>query len=421
LVVITHTTIGMIFMPEEFFTEKSKDAVKICDDVYWVGAIDYKIRDFHGYFTPHGTTYNAYLILGDEPILIDTVKREFFGEMLSRISSVVEPEEIKYIVALHSELDHSGSLPAILKIAKHARVIASEKCQEFLKLHHHNLNLQVLTVEDGTTLKIGNMTCTFLNASMLHWPDNTMLFLHERGILFSSDAFGQHLATRERFSDQVSNDVVMYEAKKYYANIISRYAAVVTKKLNDLLSRNFNIEIIAPAHGVIWRGDLKGILDAYLKWSNGVPEKKAVVVYDTMWGSTARMAHAIASGIMSKGVKVKVFNLRSTDRSEVLTEVLDACAIVVGSPTLNNTMFPTVADFLTYLKGFKLKNKIGAAFGSYGWSGEAPKEVLDILKSMGFEVIEPPLRTKYVPSEEDLAKCQEFGTKIGDMVLSKTA
>lgn len=395
------------------------DTVKVVKDVYWVGAIDWNVRDFHGYSTHRGTTYNAYLILGEKNILVDTVKKGFFDEMIGRIQSIIEPRDIDYIFSLHVEMDHSGCLPQIIEVADKAKIVATQRCQKGLSLHYHECKGEFVTVKNGDTLKFGDKTFTFVEIPMLHWPDNTMTYMHEDKILFSSDGFGQHLASSQRFNDEVPEDIVMYEAKKYYANILLRYADIATRRINEILRMNLDIKFIAPAHGIIWCRDPTKIVESYLKWSSGETVKKALVIYDTMWGSTAKMALAIADGIISEGVEVKVFNLRATDRSDVMTEVLDARAIVVGSPTLNNNVFPTVADFLTYMKGFRPKNKIGAAFGSYGWSGEAPKQILEELKAMKFDIMESPLRVQYVPGKEDLEICYKFGKEIGKKIVEE--
>jgi flavorubredoxin len=252
---------------------------------------------------------------------------------------------------------------------------------------------------------------------MVHWPDSMFTYLKENGILFSSDGFGQHFAGPQRFDDQVG-DGIMHHAKKYFANILLLYAPLIKKYLNDVMASGIRINMICPDHGIIWRKEPAKIIQAYLEWCEQRPQKKAVVIYDTMWHSTQKMAEAICAGINKEGVTAKPYHLRKWHRSELMTEVFDAKAVVVGSPTLNNNLFPTLADFLCYMKGLKPLNKIGAAFGSYGWSGEAVKLISKELEEMKFDIVDPGLRLQYVPNNKDLETCFEFGQQIAKAVLS---
>ncbi|MCX7731810.1 MAG: FprA family A-type flavoprotein [candidate division WOR-3 bacterium] len=394
-------------------------AVKLTDDVYWVGAVDWNIRDFHGYSTEKGTTYNAYLILADRVTLIDTVKAPFKQEMLTRIASVIDPGEISYIISNHAEMDHSGALPQVITELKPERVFASVMGVKALSEHYH-LKTEITALKDGDELSLGNMKLKFFETRMLHWPDSMITYLGERNLLFSQDGFGMHLASGERFADQIEEPVLKWEAAKYYANILLPYSPLVLKLAERLSVLDIRPEIIAPDHGPVWRSnDNDKIIGWYQEWARQLPQLKVVIVYDTMWQSTDLMARAIADGVAEAGLSVKVMRLRATDRSDVMTEVLDAGAVIVGSPTLNNGMFPTVADFLTYMKGLKPKNKIGAAFGSYGWSGEATEMISTELKSMGIELPEVPLRVKYVPDQDALARCWEFGRRMAELVKER--
>lgn len=395
-------------------------AIKLIDDVYWVGAVDWNIRDFHGYSTERGTTYNAYLILADRVTLIDTVKAPFKQEMLARIASVINPGEISYIVSNHAEMDHSGALPQVITELKPERVFASAMGVKALSEHYH-LKTEFTALKDGDELNLGNMKLKFFETRMLHWPDSMMTYLIERNLLFSQDGFGMHLASGERFADQIEELVLKWQAAKYYANILLPYSTLVLRFAERLSVMNIRPEIIAPDHGPIWRNDsINKIISWYQEWAQQVPKPKAVIVYDTMWQSTDQMARVIADGIANAGVKVKIMRLRAIDRSDVMTEVLDAGGIIVGSPTLNNGIFPTVADFLTYMKGLRPKNKIGAAFGSYGWSGEAAETVQQELKSMGMELPEQPLKMKYVPDRDALKLCWEFGQRLAGLIKERT-
>jgi flavorubredoxin len=386
-------------------------AVQVNDHVSWVGAIDWGIRNFHGYATTRGTTYNAYLILADKITLVDTVKAPFREEMLARIASVIDPSNIDYIISNHAEMDHSGCLPQVIAAVRPEKVFASVMGAKALGEHFH-LDRGIVALKDGESLSLGNLNLTFLETRMLHWPDSMITYLAEDEFLFSQDAFGMHLASGERFADQIENWILDHEAAKYYANILLPFSPLVAKLLERVDQLGLVIKTIAPDHGPIWRKETNWMPELYARWAAQRPTRKAVVVYDTMWQSTALMARAIVEGLVAGGAIAKLMPLESCHRSEVVTEVLDAGALLVGSPTINNNMFPTVADLLTYLKGLKPQNLIGAAFGSYGWSGEAAGQVREILEAMKVSLVEEDLKVKYVPDEEALVRCIALGSSI---------
>jgi len=394
-------------------------AVKVTDSVYWVGAIDWTIRDFHGYTTPHGSTYNAYLVMADDITLIDTVKAPFKNEMLSRIKSVVDPSNIKYIISNHSEMDHSGCLSEMIDLIKPQTVFASAVGVKTLKELFHDEH-EIIEVEDGETLNLGNMELTFMETRMIHWPDSMFTYLDKDELLFSQDAFGMHLATLERFADEIPAATLEYEGATYYANIILPYSQIVLKALDKVVASGLKIKIIAPDHGPIWRKDLGLIIELYKKWASQKPTAKAVVVYGTMWHSTEKMARAISEALAQSGVKVKLLSMNETHRSEVVYEVLEAGALIVGSPTLNNNILPQMADVMTYLKGLKPVNLIGAAFGSYGWSGESVKHLEAMLKEMKVEIAAEAVSVKNVPDSGVLEKCHELGKTIAAELLKRT-
>jgi flavorubredoxin len=386
-------------------------AIKVTDRVYWVGAIDWQLRDFHGYSTPAGTTYNAFLIVADEITLVDSVKAPFMDEMMSRIASVVDPSEIRNVISNHAEMDHSGCLPQLLHSIRPQRLIASAQGEKALREHFH-WSHPVQVVADGERLSLGNAGLQFLDARMLHWPDSMFSYLEGDGVLFSNDAFGMHMASSERFADEVDESALLHEAAKYYANVILPFSPRVTKVVGKLRASGLEVSTIAPDHGPIWRQRPERILELYLRWAAQQPTRKAVVVFDTMWQSTARMAHAIAEGLSAGGIRVKVMPLDGTHRSDVAAELLEAGALLVGSPTMNNHMYPTVADVMTYLSGLRPKNLVGAAFGSYGWNPKAVADLEQALQAMGVELLEPGLRVCYVPDQEALAECRCFGAKV---------
>ncbi len=393
-------------------------AIKVTDHVYWVGAIDWESRDFHGYQTPRGSTYNAYVILAEKPTLIDTVKKPFMDEMLARISTVIDPASIEYIISNHSEMDHSGCLPEVIDIIKPQKVFASSIGSKTLEQEFHTGH-EIIGVKDGETLSLGNMNLTFMETKMLHWPDSMFTYLADENLLFSQDAFGMHLATGERFADEIDEWIIEYEGAKYFANILMPMSALILRTLDKVERSGLKIDIIAPDHGPIWRKEVNKILELYKKWSSKDFEKKAVVIYDTMWHSTEMMAHSIVDGLITGGITTKLLPLRASHRSDVVTEILDAGALLVGSPTINNNMFPTVADALVYLKGLRPQNLIGTAFGSYGWSGEAVEHIKEILTEMKVELIGDGLKVRYVPDKSALAQCFDLGRLIAEELIKR--
>ena len=388
--------------------------VQLAKGVYWVGAIDWNVRNFHGYSTHRGTTYNAYLIIDDKIALIDTVKAPFYDEMAARVREIVSFDKIDYVISNHVEMDHSGSLPMALRDAKNARLVTLEKFGENGLAKTFHQSWPTIAVKEGSTVDLGKRKLAFIPTPMLHWPDSMCTYLVEDKLLFSMDAFGQHLATSQRFDDEVDMGIVMQEASKYYANILMPFGDLIVKAVNKL--SGVKIDMIAPSHGIIWRSHIKAIVESYAKWGKGETAAKALVIYDTMWGSTQKMALAIVRGMIGEGVDVKLFNLTASDKSDVIKEVLDAKALIIGSPTLNNGMFPSVAEFLCYLKGLKPRNKIGAAFGSHGWGGGAVKAVQQEMEQTGIELIDSKLAFKFVPDEGEIQKCVDFGRDIAKRI-----
>jgi len=389
--------------------------IEIAKGIYNVGAVDWNIRDFHGYSTNAGTTYNAFLIIDEKIVLIDTVKKEFADQMLDNISKIIDPKKIDIVISNHTEMDHSGGLPRVMhRIGEDKPLYCSKMGLKNLSRHFPQ-KWNYHAVENGEGLSLGKRTLTFLETRMLHWPDSMFTYLKEDKILFSSDGFGQHYAGPEKFDDEIG-DAIMPHAKKYFANILLLYSMKVLKLVETVTELGLEFKMICPDHGIIWRKDPGKIIEAYVKWSKQEPEKKALVVYDTMWHSTEAMAESIAEGIAEEGVEVKPMHLRKWNRSDIMTEVIDAKAIIVGSPTLNNQLFPTVADMLTYMKGLKPKNKIGAAFGSYGWSGESVNLINKELEAMKFDIIDPGIKIQYVPDKKGKDACFELGRKIGKAI-----
>jgi flavorubredoxin len=393
-------------------------AVKISESVWWVGAIDWNIRDFHGYMTKRGSTYNAYLITADKPTLMDTVKAPFRDEMMARIASVIDPGDIQYIVSNHSEMDHSGCLPDVIDAVRPEKVYTSVMGAKTLQEIFHR-ELPLIPVKDGESLSLGDMTLSFMETRMLHWPDSMFSYLADEQVLFSQDAFGMHLASSRRFDDEMDPAVLRYEAATYFANILTPYTALITKLLARVAAAGLPFKIIAPDHGPVWRSDIPGILDRYARWAAQEKTRKAVVVYGTMWHSTEMMALAVTEGLTAGGVDVKLMSMDACHRSDVAYEVLDAAALIAGSSTLNNNMLPGMADILTYLTGLKPKNLLGAAFGSYGWSGEAPRQIQALLADLKVELVGDPVQARHRPDQSVLAQCFDLGRQMAEKINEK--
>lgn len=391
-----------------------RTVVQLKDGIHWVGAIDWNVRDFHGYSTYKGTTYNAFLVLDDKVTLFDTVKKGFSNDLMHNIHKVIAPEKIDYLVVNHVEPDHSGSIAEVINRIKPEKIFCSPRGKQALLQHYHNEDWPYEVVETGQELNLGKRTVQFIETRMLHWPDSMFSYLKEDALLISSDAFGQHWATCERYNDEVDGAELMRHAAKYYANILLPYSPLIQKLIADVTKMDLKIDTIAPDHGLIWRDNPMQIVAKYDEWSKQDTKDKAVIVYDTMWHSTETMAKAILDGLVEKGVSVTMFDLAVNHRSDVVTELLDAKAVIVGSSTLNNGMLPRMADMLCYMKGLRPAKRIGAAFGSYGWSGEAVKHIVKQLEEMKMEVAHPGVRIQYAPEHEGLKQCVELGRQVAD-------
>ncbi len=392
------------------------EAVKIKEGIFWVGAIDWHIRNFHGYSTIRGSTYNAYLILDEKITLFDTVKQGFENELLKRIQSVIPPEKINYLVVNHIEPDHSGSFLYIVEKIKPEKIFITGNGRLGLAAYLHRNDFPFEEVKTGTEVKIGKRTIKFIETPMVHWPDSMVSYIPEEKLLISQDAFGAHYATSFRFDDEVDYCSLIQETAKYYANIVLPFSPQVQKLLKTVKELGLEIEIICPDHGVIWRKYTKEVMNLYEKWSNYVADPRVVIVYDTMWKSTEKMAYAIMDGILKEGIEARIFKLSVSDFTDVITEVMLAKGLLLGSSTLNNNILPTVAGFTTYMKGLRPRGKIGAAFGSYGWSGESVKILNEVLKNIHAEIIHEGLKAKYAPDKEVLKQCEELGKTIAQKI-----
>lgn len=386
------------------------NAIEISPKVWWVGGIDWNERLFHGYTTEAGITYNAYLIMDEKITLIDTCKATFSNELVQRISQVVDPAKIDVVITNHVEMDHSGSLPVIHKIAPNAQIYASAGAGVNEVRAH--FGIEATPVKSGDTLNIGERTLTFVTTPMVHWPDNMVTYSDVDQILFSNDAFGQHYATTKRFDDENDLCEIMKQAKKYYANIVWPYGMQAHKALEAV--KGLELKMIAPSHGCIWHSHIDKILEKYEAWTTYQTEEKAVVVFDSMWHSTEMMAREICDSFIAEGISAKLIDVKASHISDIMTDLCDARYVAVGSPTLNSNMLPTVASFLTYMRGLSPKNdqRIGLAFGSYGWAPLGPKQVYEELEKAKFNLPVPVITQQWIPSEENLAELQATVKKI---------
>lgn len=380
------------------------------ENVYSAGCVDWGERRFHGstYTTKKGVTYNSYLIVDEKITLIDAVRKEFFAEFADNIGRIADPARIENIVINHIEPDHSGSFPELLKLCPNAKIYGTQKSKQGL-LKYYGVCGDFVCVKAGQSINIGKRTLDFIDVPMIHWPDSMFTYCAFDKILFSNDGFGQHYATNKIFDDEVSCDILMEEAKKYYANILWPFGSLITSKLSAIKKLNLEIEMIAPSHGLIWRKYIPQIMDKYLCWAANSTQNKIAVVYETMWNSTESMARKIVEGITSQGVEAFLFDITKCDSTELSAYMLDAKGFVFGSSTHDNVMLPVIAGFLHYLKGLKPKGRKAFAFGSYGWSGEAVKEIETLLEEAGIEKSQEGVRAVYAPSKEELDKCFEAG------------
>lgn len=382
------------------------------EGINWVGYIDWTVRDFHGYKTESGSTYNAYLIQDDKNAVIDSVKAPYVEKYLNHIKSFTSLDSIDYIVCNHAEPDHSGGMPGIMAACPQAELVCNAKCKKALEQHYNTEGWKWHVVADGDAISLGKRTLTFVDTPMVHWPESMFTYIPEEKLLFSMDAFGQHYSSAFRFDDEEPLDVIMQEAKTYYANIVMLYGRPISQTLAK--AAELDIEMIAPSHGVIWRSHIKEIFEAYQKWVVCKPAPKVVVFYGSMWHSTEEMARTILEGAQEYDVEAQLFDVDSTHMTRIVTEVLDCAAVAIGSPTLNNGILPSMASVMCYLKGLRPTQKKGFAFGSYGWSKKGgPNEIGQMMEDMKIEIMQDPIRSQYKPTPELLEQCREAGRSLG--------
>jgi anaerobic nitric oxide reductase flavorubredoxin len=389
--------------------------LEIKKEIYWCGVKDWELRTFHGheYSTHRGSTYNSYLIKDKKKVLVDTVWTPFKVEFVDKLEKEVGLNNIDFIIVNHSEPDHAGSLEYLMSKIPDTPIYCTKNGADIIKSHFHkewNFNI----VKTGDTINTGKYDLIFVEMQMLHWPDSMLTYVKGANLVLSNDAFGQHYATPSLFNDEADRCELYQEAIKYYANILTPYSSLVKKKIEQIKALNLSIDMIAPSHGIIWRDNPMQIIEKYYEWSQDYNDGTVVIAYDTMWNGTKNMATAIAKGLAKSGVKYKLFNTATTDKNDLLTEIFKAKGLIVGSPTVNNTVLHSISGLLDSVKGLRFKNKAAAAFGAYGWGGESPKIINQRLLDSGLRIIHEPIRFKYQPTDEELEECVEFGVKFAE-------
>jgi len=390
------------------------------DDIWWVGSIDWNLRDFHGYETSRGTTYNSYLILDDKPALVDGSRHGFGSEVLSRIAGRIDPKKIEYFVVNHVEMDHSGEVPRLVEELSPVKVLTSKRGEDALMQHYGEATVKswdLQVVGNGDEVSLGARTLSFIETPMLHWPDSMFTYVKGANVLLPNDAFGQHLAGSERYADEADMHVVMEECVKYFSNILMPFANKILKTIEMLQASGLEVDAIGPSHGIMWRRkeDVARIIAAYTRWSNFEAPHRVALIYETMWHSTEQMTRAIEDGIAEEGVECSVLRLSRTPMAEAARAVQESRGFLIGSPTMNNGMLPAMGAFMTYLKGLRPQKRVTGAYGSYGWGGGAAKSISAELEALKLQVLDP-LEIKFVPTSDDLAECHLYGREVARAV-----
>jgi len=395
--------------------------LEIKKDVFWIGAVDFNTRDFHGYsIAPQGTTSNAYVIKDEKNVLFDTVKEPFCQTFMTRLNGVLPPEKIDYIVVNHVELDHAGSLPFAVAACKPEKIFCSPMGLKALQMHFDVTGWPIEVVKTGDSISIGKRNIHFVETRMLHWPDSMFSYIPEDKLLFSNDAFGQNIASTARFTDELPRFELELAMRRYYYNIVLPYSPQVIKTLALAAELKLDIDMIAPDHGLIFRTpeEVQFALSSYREFAIQRPQKRAVIIYDTMWHSTEKMAYAIGEGLQQANVPSSIMSVKANHHSQIMTELARCGLLVAGSPTHNNGILPHMAACLQYIKGLRPKNRLGAAFGSFGWSGECVKILSDWLTSIGMEQPVEPVKIQYVPKQERIKDCITMGRQLGEALVT---
>jgi len=391
--------------------------MELAKSIDWIGCVDWDVRDFHSFDVPHGTTYNSYLIRDNKTAVIDAVKVPYISSLLHNIAKKTELAKVDYVVCNHAEPDHTGGLAELLAALPNATLLCNAKCKETLSAYFDTSGWKIQLVAPDTKIALGSRTLTFIDTPMVHWPESMFTYIPEDQILFSMDAFGQHIACSERFDDQYDFKTVIEEAKTYYANIVTPYGKQVQRVLEA--AATLPIKMIAPSHGLIWRSHISEIIEKYQHWAGGKYAPKVLILFDSMWHSTAGIAEAIMGGAAQASEKIHVRSLqvRKNPLSRIAAEMLDAAAVALGSPTMNMQMMPQVSAVITYMKGLKFTPKSAIAFGSYGWASVGTNQLDRWIDEAGWTRLMPPIQARFRPTAETLKLAEEAGKKLAQTAL----
>ncbi len=395
--------------------------IEIKKNIYWCGIRDWGLSVFHGHelSTHRGSSYNSYIIRDKKTVLIDTVWDPYKEQFVEDLDKSVGLSNIDAIVINHIEPDHGGSLGLLMSKIPNTPIYCTKNGAEIIKKYFEkdwNFNI----VKTGDVLDLGEHKLHFVDMQMIHWPDSMLEYVEGAKLVISNDAFGQHYCGTAMFNDQVDTCELYQEAIKYYANILTPFRPLIKKKIEQISSLNLDIDMIAPSHGVIWRDNPSQIIKKYVEWADpNYNEGYAVIIYDTMYHTTRAMAEAIGRGIEEEGVSYRIINAATRDKSDLNVEIFKANAVLIGSCTVNNTVSRPIAALLEEIKSLKIKNKLAAGFGAYGWSGEAHKKISKDLGDAGLTICAEPLGFRYKMSGPEVEQCVEMGRNIARQLKAK--
>ncbi|KZL89861.1 type A flavoprotein fprA [Clostridium magnum DSM 2767] len=406
---------------------------KIAEKTYWIGKVDDRKVPFHRLILEKGTTYNSYLLDTEKPTIIDTVDIMYGGEFVKNLQSIIDLNKIHYVVINHVEPDHAGALPSLLNKAKNATIVTTGKGREFLNGMFKLKNRNYLIIKDGDSLDIGGKTLKFFETPYLHTEETMITYCVEDKILYPCDIFSTHIANYELFNDLAKEDITE-DFITYYKLIMGPHRSYVRDMINKI--RALDIEIIAPSHGFILRDDAQKYINIYDKLSRINPNsknKKALILFSSMTGNTGKVANSLSQGLTNLGIKSDVFNVKNSDLNVIKQTALESDIIFIGSSTKYGDMIGNLEDVLKELIKLDLSNKLGAAFGSFGWSGEAVEIINDYIKQSSMTLVDTsylvkytgandiqlPLKISYYDEETTSDLCINTAMAVGELVINK--
>lgn len=393
--------------------ETPRKTLQVAPGVHWVGVKDWDRRMFDRLIPlPNGTSYNSYLVQGEEKIaLIDSVNPGFEETLEEKVRQITDPGEINYLIMNHAEPDHANALAKMLSLSEAGEILTTEKGKDLAQAIHHIDESDIRVVQDGETLDLGNKTLRFIKAPWLHWPETMLTYYEEEGILFPCDFFGSHLATGKFYDKEIGGKIIDY-AKSYYGEIMMPFSKMVGQALDKL--EDLDIEMIAPSHGPMYKNPDQ-IMESYRNWSEGVVKEKVLIIYVSMWGSTKKLAEVLAETIASENVEVVPVNLASTDLGKIAGEIVDSAGIIVGTPTVLGGAHPKIHHVVYLAKKLNPPTRYLGVIESHGWSGGAVTQISDMLKNMDAEIV-GAVEVLGSPRDEDIRDVVDFGKKFAEKV-----